>query len=153
MIVPQPWDQAPDFTLETTEGPLSLADMTARGKVILAFYTEDATPLCSTEVSMLKEDIHVIREFGATVLAISADSLESHRAFIERLGGLPFPLASDESLEVARLYGVADEPAKRCHRAVFVIDETGMVIHSQPWYQPANPDQYAAIFRSLGLEV
>jgi peroxiredoxin Q/BCP len=152
-MIPQPGDQAPDFTLPTTDGNITLADLTKRGKVILAFYTEDATPLCSTEISMLKDDYLLISEFGATVLAVSADSIDSHRDFIERLGGLPFPLASDESLDLARAFGVADEDGKRANRAVFVIDETGMVIHSQPWYQPANPDQYAAIFRALGLDV
>ncbi|MEX1195061.1 MAG: redoxin domain-containing protein [Dehalococcoidia bacterium] len=153
MIVPQPWDQAPDFTLPTTDGPVSLGDLTARGKVVLAFYAEDATPLCSTQVLMLKTDYQVLREFDANVLAISADDVGTHRAFAERLGGVPFPLASDESLEVARLYGVADEEAKRSHRAVFVIDQTGMVVHAQPWFQPGNTDQFAAIFRALGLEL
>lgn len=153
MIVPQPFDQAPEFTIETTEGDLSLADLLKRGKLILAFYAEDGTPTCSTQVSMLKDDYAIVREFGATVLAVSADSLESHRAFIERLGGVPFPIGSDESLELASAYGVADEEAKRCQRAVFVIDETGMVTHSQPWFQPSNANQYQAIFAALGMDV
>jgi peroxiredoxin len=101
---------------------------------------------------MLKDDYPLIREFAATVLAVSVDSLESHRAFGERLGGIPFPLASDADLAVARLYGVADEDSKRCQRAVFVIDQTGMVLHSQPWFQPGTPAQYQAIFEALGLE-
>ena len=152
MTVPQPGDQAPDFALTTTEGEVSLAGLLAKDRLILAFYAEDATPLCSTQVSMLKDDYPLVGEFAATVLAISADSIESHRAFAERLGGVPFPLASDVDLTVARLYGVADEDAKRCQRAVFVIDETGMVLHSQPWFQPGNPAQYQAIFEALGLE-
>jgi peroxiredoxin len=102
---------------------------------------------------MLKDDYTIVREFGATVLAVSTDSLESHSQFVERLGGAPFPLASDESLAVARVYGVADEDAKRAHRAVFVIDETGMVTHAQPWFQPNNANQYQAIFAAIGLEV
>jgi thioredoxin-dependent peroxiredoxin len=153
MIVPQPFDQAPDFTLPTTEGTLSLGDLLARGKLILAFYTEDATPACSAQVSMLKEDYAIVREFGATVLAVSADPVESHLQFVERLGGTPFPLGSDESLEVARAYGVADEAAKRANRAIFVIDQTGMVVHSQPWFQPSNANQYQAIFAAIGLDI
>jgi peroxiredoxin len=152
VTVPQPGDQAPDFALTTTEGEVSLAGLLAKDRLILAFYAEDATPRCSTQVSMLKDDYPLVGEFAATVLAISADSIESHRAFAERLGGVPFPLASDVDLTVARLYGVADEDAKRCQRAVFVIDETGMVLHSQPWFQPGNPAQYQAIFEALGLE-
>lgn len=102
---------------------------------------------------MLKDDYPIVREFGATVLAVSADSIESHRHFLERLGGAPFPLASDESLDLARAYGVADEEAKRANRAVFVIDETGMVTHSQPWFQPGNANQYQAVFAAIGLDI
>ena len=101
--MPVPGDPAPRFTLPTTAGELSLDDLTARGKVVLAFYAEDATPLCSSQLSMLKDDYDTVRELGASVLAVSADSLDSHRQFAERLDGLPFPLASDEDLTVARI--------------------------------------------------
>ena len=146
-------DPAPRFTLPTTAGELSLDDLTARGKVVLTFYAEDATPLCTTQVSMLKDDYDSVRELGASVLAISADSLDSHRQFAEHLGSLPFPLASDEDLTVARLYDVVDEEAKRSGRAVFVVDEEGVITHAEPWFQPGNPAQFAAIFRALGLEM
>src|SRR3990172_10717114 len=91
-------EQAPDFTLQSTEGAVNLRDLTERSKVVLAFYYEDATPLCSNEVSMLKDDYDFARELGAEVIGaevigISADSVESHRAFIERLGGGPVPPA------------------------------------------------------------
>ena len=151
--MPVPGDPAPRFTLPTTAGELSLDDLPARGKVVLAFYAEDATPLCSSQLSMLKDDYDTVRELGASVLAISADSLDSHRQFAERLDGLPFPLASDEDLTVARLYDVADEEAKRSRRAAFVLDETGVVTHAEPWFQPGNSAQFEAIFRALGLEM
>lgn len=146
-------EAAPTFTLRTTDGDISLDSLTSRGQVVLAFYAEDATPLCSTQLSMLKDDYDTVRELGASVLAISADSLDSHRQFAERIGGVPFPLASDEDLAVARLYDVADEEAKRSQRAIFVIDEAGIVGHAEPWFQPGNPTQYEAVFRALGLEV
>ena len=151
--MPVPGDPAPRFTLPTTEGEVSLDDLTAQGKVVLAFYAEDDTPLCTTQVSMLKDDYHTVRELGASVLAVSADSLDSHRQFAERLGGLPFPLASDEDLTVARLYNVVDEEAKRSGRAAFVVDEEGVITHAEPWFQPGNPAQFEAIFRALGLEM
>jgi len=120
--------------------------------VLLAFYYEDATPLCSNEVSMLKDDYEVVRELGAEVIAVSADGVDSHRAFSERLGGVPFPLASDESLEAAKAFGVVDDSGKRSRRAVFVIDRGGKLSHAERWFQPGNPSQYEAIFRALGLE-
>ena len=151
--MPTPGDPAPRFPLPTTAGELSLDDLTARGKLVLAFYAEDATPLCSSQLSMLKDDYDAVRELGASVLALSADSLDSHRQFAQRLGGLPFPLASDEDLAVARLYNVADEEAKRSRRAAFVIDEKDVITHAEPWFQPGNSAQFEAIFRALGLEM
>jgi peroxiredoxin len=151
--MPEAGDQAPDFALPSTRGEVRLSDMTARGKVVLAFYYEDATPICSNEVSMLKDDYEIVKELGAEVLAVSADSLESHAAFVERLGGLPFPLASDQQLEAARAFDVVDDSAKRSRRAVFVIDRGGEILQAERWFQPGNPSQYEAIFRALGLEV
>lgn len=151
--MPEKGDRAPDFTLPSTEGEVSLADLTSRGKVVLAFYTEAGTPLCSNQVSMLKDDYDSVRELGASVLGVSADPLDAQSDFAERLGGSPFPLASDESLDVARLYGVDDPESKRSQRAVFVIGEDGVILHAEPWYQPGNPDQYQAVFEALGLEI
>jgi peroxiredoxin Q/BCP len=151
--MPEPGEQAPDFTLPSTEGDVTLREMAERSKVVLAFYFEDATPLCSNEVSMLKDDYDVVRELGGEVIAVSADSLASHEAFAERLGGVPFPLASDEGLQAAKAFDAVDDSGKRSRRAVFVIDRDGKILHAEPWFQPGNPGQYEAIFRALGLEV
>jgi peroxiredoxin len=145
-------DRAPDFTLPGTNGDVRLSDVWSRGKVVLAFYTEDNTPLCSNEVAMLRDDYDVVRELGAEVVAVSADEMDSHRDFAERLGGVPFVLASDQMLEAAQAYGVVDDSGKRSRRAVFVIDEGGTIVHAERWFQPGNPTQYEAVFRALGLE-
>jgi len=150
--MPEAGDQAPDFTLPSTEGVIKLRDVTAKQKVLLAFYTEDNTPLCASEVSVLKEDYEILQDLGARVIAVSADSLESHRQFAEKLGGVPFPLASDEALEAARRYGVAGDDGRRSRRSVFVIDRGGKILHAVPWFQPGNPTQYEEIFVALGFE-
>jgi len=150
--MPEVGDQAPDISLPASEGEIKLSDLTSRGKVLLAFYYEDATPLCSNEISMLKDDYEVIRELGAEVVAVSADSVDSHRAFAERLGGVPFALASDVTLEAAKAFDVVDDSGKRSSRAVFVIEQGGRIAHVERWFQPGNPGQYEAIFRALGLE-
>jgi peroxiredoxin Q/BCP len=151
--MPEPGEPAPDFTLPSTSGDVRLAELTNHSKLVLAFYYEDATPICSNELSMLRDDYEMVRELGAEVIAISADSLDSHEAFAERLGGLPFPLASDEGLTAAKAFDVVDEAGKRSRRAVFVIDRGGSVLHVERWFQPGNPTQYEAIFRALGLDV
>jgi peroxiredoxin Q/BCP len=145
-------DQAPDFVLPGTAGDVRLSEVWSRGKVLLAFYTEDNTPLCSSEVSMLRDDYEIARELGAEVVAVSADSLPSHTDFAERIGGVPFALLCDGALEVAAAYGVVDDAGKRSRRAVFVIGEDGVVLYAEPWFQPGNPSQYEAMFRALGME-
>ena len=151
--MPDVGDHAPDFTLPSTAGEMRLSTLLKNGPLILAFYAEDNTPLCSNEVAMFRDDFEVIRELGAQIVAVSTDDLASHEAFAARLGGLPFPLASDADREVARLYGVLDDEGKRSQRAVFVIGTDGTVLHAEPWFQPGNPAQYEAIFRALGFEV
>ena len=150
--MPDVGGQAPDFTLPGTRGDVQLSDLLVRGKVVLAFYTEDNTPFCSNEIAMLRDDYDIIRELGAVVVAVSADSLESHADFEARLGGVPFALLSDAGLEAARAYGVIEDAGKRSRRAVFVIDAGGRILHAEPWFQPGNPGQYEAVFRALGFE-
>lgn len=149
----QKGQKAPEFSLPTTSGDVRLADLLAKGKTVLAFYTEDTTPLCSTQVTSFKDEFATFKELGAQVLAVSSDSLDSHKQFAQKLGGLPFPLASDTSLQVATQYGVADTTIKRARRAVFVIDQDGTLLHANAFYNPGNAAQYAEIFTALGLEL
>jgi peroxiredoxin Q/BCP len=150
---PEAGDAAPDFELPSTKGTLRLKDLTNTKKVLLAFYAEDSTPLCSSEVSVLKEDYELVQQLGTEVVAVSADSLDSHEYFADELGGVPFALVSDERLEAATAYGVLDEAGKRSRRAVFVIDKGGTILHVVPRFQPGNPAQYEDIFVALGFEV
>jgi peroxiredoxin len=146
--------KAPDFALTSTDGEISLTALLSRGdRVVLAFYREDGTPSCQTEVSVLKDSRDMLRALGATVVAVSADTLESHHAFAERIGGVPFPLASDVDLAAARAFGVVDEAdPRRSRRAVFVIDRDGTVLLALAPFQPGNLAHVEAIFNALGLE-
>ena len=146
-------DRAPAFSVDTTDGSRSLDSLLANGSLVLIFYTEDATPTCTTQVRSFSDEYETLQELGAGVLAVSADSLESHRSFVERLGGVPFPIAADPELELARAYGVVDEEGKRSRRAVFVIGADGVVLEAAPNYHPQAMDQFAAVFRALGLDL
>ena len=151
MTVPQVGERAPDFVLPGTEGEVRLSEALKEGAVVVAFYMEDDTPGCRTQLTAFRDDYELVRELGAGVLAISTDSLDSHRGFGERLAP-PFPLLADEGGEVASAYGVYDEDARRALRAIFVIDPDGAVRLSIPWYNPANPSQFEEVFRALGLQ-
>ena|SRR5437867_2759549 len=151
--MPEAGDMAPDFELPSTAGQLRLQDVAGSKNVLLAFYTEDNTPLCSSEVSVFAEDYEIVQQLGAEILAVSADDLESHKQFSAAIGGVPFPLVSDEDLTAAKAYDVVDEAGKRSRRAVFVIERGGRILHAEPWFQPGNPTQYEEIFRALGFDV
>ena len=101
----------------------------------------------------MKGEYATIKEAGAQVVAVSADSLESHQRFWQAMGGCPFPLVSDERLEAARRYGALSEDGpsrKDSHRAVFVIDRGGILLHQIPWFQPGHIGQFMEIFQALG---
>ena len=145
--------QAPSFEIETTDGPLTLDALLERGPLVLLFYAEDATPLCTAQVCGFRDEDDTLRALGASVLAVSVDPLESHVRFADREGGFPFPLAADPDLELAAAYGVVDDAGKRSRRAVFVIGSDGVVVKANPGYQPQVMEQFAAVFRALGLEM
>jgi len=141
----------PDVRLSSTAGDVSLHELLAQGKrVVLAFHFEDGTPACASQVAMLKDAYEAIVDLGAEVLAVSADPLDAHRAFAERLGGVPFPIASDAKLEAARAYGVVDEgDPRRSRRAVFVIDRGGALLLANRHFQSTNPSQVEALIEAL----
>ncbi len=146
--------RAPAFRLPSTDGDVSLdALLAGERRAVVAFYFEDGTPACETEVAMLRDSQEMLREFRAAAVAISADSIESHRAFVERIGGVTFPLASDADLAAARAYGVVDEgDTRRARRAIFVIDADGTVLLALVPFQPGSMAQVGAIFAALGME-
>ena len=88
-------EEAPDFTLPSTAGFLTLSEVWRDRKVVLAFYIEDNTPGRAQEVSSLKGEYDTVKDAGGEVVAVTADSLDSHRRFCQAIGGCPFPLACD----------------------------------------------------------
>jgi peroxiredoxin Q/BCP len=105
------------------------------------------------QIGVLKDAYEMLLEFGASVVAVSADTPDSHRAFAQRVGGVPFPLASDVGLVVARQYGVVDEvDSRRAQRAVFVIERDGVIALTIAPFQTANLAHVEAIFSILGAE-
>ena len=67
-----------------------------------------------------------IRPFG-----VNPASVESHTAYAAKLG-LPFPLLSDQGLEISRAYGTLKPDGKGIARSVCLIDRDGLVLYSQP---------------------
>ena len=100
-----PGTAAPDFELHSTpDQTLSLAEF--RGQpVILAFYPEDWSPVCSDQMALYQEVLPEFRKFDAELLGISVDGVWCHLAFA-RDRNLHFPLLADfePKGEVSRAY-------------------------------------------------
>jgi thioredoxin-dependent peroxiredoxin len=146
--MPEVGEVAPDFSLAAVPDSVSLRVLLKRGAVVLLFYTEDATPLCTRELQPFVADHEALAELGASIVAISSDDLDSHRRFLTRLGA-PFALASDPDLAIARAYGVADEEAKRARRAVFIVGRDGKLVHANRDYNATSATEYEAVANAL----
>jgi peroxiredoxin Q/BCP len=105
---PKVGDVAPDFRLPSTRGK----EMTLKehkGKdVILYFYPKDDTPVCTAEACSFRDHESDLSKAHAVVLGVSTDSLESHDKFRGKYE-LNFPLLSDATGDIVKMYGVWKE--------------------------------------------
>jgi len=137
--------KAPDFDMPSTKDMKTLGHNVKlsdyKGKfLILFFYPLDFTFVCPTELKAFNERYDEIKKAGAEVVAISTDSVYSHRAWITTptdkggLGDLSYVLASDITKDVSRDYGVLMEDKGIALRGLFIIDGEGVlqyqVVHS-----------------------
>ena len=94
---------APDFELETAEGPIRLADF--RGKtVVVYFYPKDDTTGCTNEAKDFTALAPEFAKAGVVVIGVSKDSLKSHAKFTAKYG-LTIPLGSDPEGKVVEAFG------------------------------------------------
>jgi peroxiredoxin Q/BCP len=103
MSQPTVGSPAPDFTLETAEGPLSLADF--KGKtVVLYFYPKDDTTGCTKEAQEFSALAPEFAKAGVALIGVSKDSLKAHAKFTAKYD-LKLPLGSDPEGKVVEAYG------------------------------------------------
>ena len=124
----QPGTSAPDFTLNATPDQLLSLKNYLGKPFILAFYPADFSPVCGDEMTLYNEILPEFRRYKAEILGISVDGPWCHLAF-SKDRNLHFPLLSDfePKGEVARKYGAYDAKKGICERALFVIDENGII--------------------------
>ncbi|HJT18327.1 MAG TPA: thioredoxin-dependent thiol peroxidase [Thermoanaerobaculia bacterium] len=105
---PKVGDIAPNFQLPSTRGKdVTLKEF--RGKdVILYFYPKDDTPGCTAEACAFRDRESDLTRTGAVILGVSTDPLSSHEKFRQKYK-LNFPLLSDQTADVAKMYGAWKE--------------------------------------------
>jgi len=122
-------DTAPDFTLTSQKGEnVTLSQFRGKKNVVLYFYPKDETPGCTREACTFRDSFELFTDLGAEVIGVSADTVESHKAFTEH-HGLPFTLLSDVDNAVRKLYGATSTLGLIPGRVTFIIDKEGVVRH------------------------
>jgi len=119
---------APDFALHSTpDQKLKLSELRGK-KVILAFYPADWSPVCGDQMGLYNETLRFFKKHNAELIGISVDSKWCHLAFSQDRK-FHFPLLADfePKGEVARLYDVYDDQEGETKRALYVIDEEGII--------------------------
>jgi peroxiredoxin Q/BCP len=129
--------KAPDFNAMNNKGEnVKLSDLKGK-KVVLYFYPKDDTPGCTTEACAFRDGIAQIKKRGAVVLGVSADSVDSHKKFIDKFD-LNFPLLADTDKKMVEAYGTWKEKSMYgkkymgIERTTFIIDEQGKISHIFP---------------------
>jgi len=122
-------DKAPDFTLESqTAANVTLSEFFGKKNVVLYFYPKDETPGCTREACTFRDSFELFTDLGAEVIGVSADTVESHKAFAEH-HNLPFTLLSDLDNKVRKLYGATSTLGLIPGRVTFIIDKKAVVRH------------------------
>jgi peroxiredoxin Q/BCP len=133
----KPGDTAPEFSLPDQDGnEVSLSSFRGR-KVVVYFYPKDDTPGCTKEACQFNDNLKAFDRSGVTVVGISPDGAESHRAFRAKYG-IGFPLLSDPDHSVMERYGawgaktMYGKQTTGVIRSTFLVDEQGKV--ERAWY-------------------
>jgi len=132
---------APDFNMPSTKNidtlgeNVKLADY--KGKwLILLFYPLDFTFVCPTELIHFSDRLDELNGVGAEVLAVSTDSVHSHRAWLKTpvdkggIEGVKYPIASDVAGKLSRKFNILVDEANIALRGLFIIDPEGVLQYS-----------------------
>lgn len=141
---------APDFTLMTTQDgdppvkPVKLSDNFGTKKTVLLFFPAAFTGVCTQEFCDVSSGLGAYADLDAEVYGISVDSPFAQQAWAEK-EGIKVTLLSDQNKDVTKAYDVLFagllDIGDFSHRAVFVIDKDGKIVHSEQTPSPLElPD-------------
>jgi thioredoxin-dependent peroxiredoxin len=122
-------DTAPDFTQDSTDGPIHFYDWMGDQWAILFSHPKDFTPVCTTELGEVARLKSEFDKRNIKPLALSVDDVESHKGWvgdIEETQGpaLNYPILADPDRKVSDLYDMIHPNANNTLtvRSVFIID-------------------------------
>ena len=153
----------PDFSAQTSEGPIRFHDWIGESWAILFSHPKDFTPVCTTEFAAVARLAQEWEKRATKVIGVSVDGADDHRKWkrdIETYGGASadFPIIADANLEVSKLYDMLPADAYLPHdrtpadsatvRAVFIIGPDRRLRLSMT-YPMTTGRNFAEILRAL----
>jgi alkyl hydroperoxide reductase subunit AhpC len=120
---------APDFTQDSTEGPIHFHEWVGKSWVVLFSHPKDFTPVCTTELGAVAKLKPEFEARNVKALALSVDDADSHKRWVSDIEEtqstkLNFPILADKDRRVSNLYGMIHPDASDTFtvRSVFIID-------------------------------
>lgn len=153
-------DTAPDFTADTTQGPVHFHEWKEGKWAILFSHPKDFTPVCTTELGAVAKLMPEFTKRNTKVIGLSVDPVESHHKWesdIEDVTGnaVNFPMIADPDRKVSDLYDMIHPNANDTQtvRSVFVIgpDNKVKLTLTYPASTGRNFDEILRIVDSLQL--
>ncbi|MCA8376374.1 peroxiredoxin [Burkholderia multivorans] len=139
----KPGDAAPDFTAPASLGGktyrYSLADALKQGPVVLYFYPAAFTKGCTIEAHAFAEAVDRYKAYGATVIGVSADNIDTLTKFSVSECRSKFPVAADPDAKIIREYDAKLPALDRANRVSYVISPEGKVLYE---YTSLSPDKH-----------
>ena len=102
-------DEAPNFTAQTTQGPIDFHEWIGNSWAVLFSHPKDFTPVCTTELGYMARIKPEFEKRNVKIIGLSIDSVDDHKRWSkdieETQGAAPsYPLIGDADLKIAKLY-------------------------------------------------
>ena len=153
-------DEAPDFSAETTAGPINFHEWLGDSWGVLFSHPADFTPVCTTELGVVANIEEEFKKRGVKIIALSVNSVDDHEGWISDINetqnaNLAFPLIADPDRKVSDLYDMIHPNAldNMTVRSVFVIgpDKKVKLTLTYPASTGRNFDEILRVIDSLQL--
>ena len=108
--------EAPNFTAQTTQGPINFHDWIGSSWVILFSHPKDFTPVCTTELGYLAGLLPEFEKRNTKIIGLSVDPVGNHELWAKDIHetqghAVTYPIIGDSDLNVAKLYDMLPEEA------------------------------------------
>jgi alkyl hydroperoxide reductase subunit AhpC len=146
---------APDFSIDTTEGPIKFHEWLGNSWGVLFSHPKDFTPVCTTELGYVARIKPEFDKRGVKVIALSVDPVDSHKRWISDIEEtqstkMNFPIIGDVDSKVSNLYGMIhpEAAATITVRSVYIIDPNKKV-RATIQYPPSTGRDFNEILRVI----